>query len=277
LIDNGDGQENTCTRTNGSHEISEDGESTNTATTESSCGWDVSIEVLNHGLFSHTFDNHLLVDQLSYDILGTGARNVNPDSGEEGAGGENEDGVDEGVDWISLNIIQALGRTDVVSKTTDWGRVSRHISVLPFTEESNDEVASELSSQDLSEEIDIGNESSLKDDWNVTSVEKLDWVWLLGTSHLLATQGEFDSESLEIDDHKGDDDGGQEVAEIWCILAIEGLLQSIELVRLGQEEVEKGDDGSLELSTLISSDGNWGEGLPKDGLADVGGDEKGDT
>lgn len=116
--------------------------------------------------------------------------------------------------------------------------MSGHISVLPFTEESNDEVSSELSCQDLSEEIDIGHESSLKDNWNVTSVEKLDWVWLLGTSHLLAAQLEFYSKSLEIDDHKGDDNGGQEVAEIWSILAVEGLLQSIELVGLGQKEVE---------------------------------------
>jgi len=54
-------------------------------------------------------------------------------------------------------------------------------------------------------------------------------------------------------------------------------LESVELVRLGEEEVEHSNDSTLELSALVGPDGNRGEGLPEDLLADVGGDEEGDT
>ena len=74
--------------------------------------------------------------------------------------------------------------------------MSGHVIILPFSEESNNEVASELSSQDLGEEIDVAHEGSLEDDWNVGGVEKLDWIWLSETSHLLGTKTELNTESL---------------------------------------------------------------------------------
>ena len=74
--------------------------------------------------------------------------------------------------------------------------MSSHVIVLPLSEETNNEVASELSSQDLGEEIDVGNEGTLENDWNVGSVEEFDWVWLSETSHLSAAQAQLDSESL---------------------------------------------------------------------------------
>jgi hypothetical protein len=97
----------------------------------------------------------------------------------------------------------------------------------------------------------------LKDDWNVGGVEKLDWVWLLETSHLSAAKAEFDSPSLEVDDDEHNNDGGNKVAKIWGVLPIEGLLQSIELIWLCQQEVEGGNNSSLKFSSLISSNGNW--------------------
>jgi hypothetical protein len=74
--------------------------------------------------------------------------------------------------------------------------MSSHIVVLPLAEEANDEVASELTSQDLGEEVDVRHEGSLQDDWDVRGVEQLDWVWLLEASHLSAGKAEFDTESL---------------------------------------------------------------------------------
>ena len=41
--------------------------------------------------------------------------------------------------------------------------------------------------------------------------------------------------------------------------------------------MEGSDDAALKFSSLVSSDGNWGEALPEDRLANVGGDEKRDT
>jgi len=58
----------------------------------------------------------------------------------------------------------------------------------------------------LGEEINIGNESSLQNDWNVGSVEQLNWIWLSETSHLFGTKTELNTESLEVNDDKNDDD-----------------------------------------------------------------------
>lgn len=109
------------------------------------------------------------------------------------------------MNWILLDVIEALRRTDIVSKSTNWCLMTSHIIVLPFAKESNENVSSELSSQNLCEEVDVGNESSLKDDWDVRSIEQFDWVWLLETSHFLAAQLKLYSETLEVDDNENDD------------------------------------------------------------------------
>lgn len=90
------------------------------------------------------------------------------------------------MDWVLLNIIKALWRTDVVCESTDWCLMASHVIVLPLSEESNNEVSSELTCKDLSEEVNVGNECSLQNDWDVGGIEKLDWVWLLESSHLSA-------------------------------------------------------------------------------------------
>jgi len=59
----------------------------------------------------------------------------------------------------------------------------------------------------LGEEVNIGNESSLQNNWNVRSVEQLDWKWLSETSHLSGTKTKLNTESLEVNDDKDDDDG----------------------------------------------------------------------
>lgn len=117
----------------------------------------------------------------------------------------------------------------------------------------------------------------MENNWNVGGIEKLDWVWLSETSDLSAAEGELNSESLEIDDDEHHNDSGEQVHQVWCTLPVKRLLQGKNLVWLGQKEVEKGNNASLEFSSLVSSNGNWGEALPQDGLANVGGDEKGDT
>jgi len=85
--------------------------------------------------------------------------------------------------------------------------MTSHVIILPLSEKWNDEVTSELSSQDLGEEVNIGNESSLQNNWNVRSVEQLNWIWLSETSHLSGTKTKLNTESLEVNDDKDDDDG----------------------------------------------------------------------
>ena len=56
---------------------------------------------------------------------------------------------------ILLNIIETLWGADIVSKTTDWGLMASHIIVLPLAKETNKDVSSELSGEDLSEEVNV--------------------------------------------------------------------------------------------------------------------------
>lgn len=91
------------------------------------------------------------------------------------------------------------------------------------------------------------------------------------------SESKFNTESLEIDDHKEHNDCGDETAKVRSIFSVERVLDGHHLVGLGQERMEKCDDGTFEFGILLSLDGDRGETLPQDDLADVGGDEKGNT
>lgn len=64
---------------------------------------------------------------------------------------------------------------------------------------------------------------------------------------------------LEIDDNECHYHSGEEVAEVWRVLPVDSLLDTIKLVWLSQKEMEQSDDGSLELSSLVGSNGHWRE------------------
>ena len=82
---------------------------------------------------------------------------------------------------------------------------------------------------------------------------------------------------LEVDDDKDNNNGGEKIWKVWSILSVEGVLNSVQLVRLSKEEVEESDDGTFELGSLFSTDGNRWETSPEDVLADVSSDEKRDS
>ena len=67
---------------------------------------------------------------------------------------------------------------------------------------------------------------------------------------------------LEVDYDEDYDNGGDQVADIGRVLTVESLLDSVELVLFGEQEVEKGDDSSFKLSTLFSSNCDRGERFP---------------
>ena len=62
---------------------------------------------------------------------------------------------------------------------------------------------------------------------------------------------------LEVNDDQDDNDCGYQVGDVRRVLPIECLLDSVKLIRLGQEEVEKCDDGSFKFGTLLCADGDW--------------------
>ena len=105
-IDSGDSEEDTSTRSDGSHEVSGDGEGTNAKSSEGGGGGDVAVEGLDSRLVTVSLDHHLLLLELTGDISGGGARNIDPGLGEESARSQDEDNVDESVERISTNLAE---------------------------------------------------------------------------------------------------------------------------------------------------------------------------
>ena len=100
------------------------------------------------------------------------------------------------MEWISDDVHEVSRGRDVVGETTDGGRVSCHVILLPLTEQVHEEVATELLGQDLREEVEVGHERSLKNDGNVGSVEELDGVWLLVALHPAGRHSDLNAETL---------------------------------------------------------------------------------
>ena len=100
------------------------------------------------------------------------------------------------MEWISLDVKPVSWWTDVVGETSDWSRVSSHVKLLPFSEEAHEEVTLELSVENLGEEVQVGDESGLENDWDVGGVEELDWEWLGESTDLSVLEGQLDTESL---------------------------------------------------------------------------------
>ena len=82
---------------------------------------------------------------------------------------------------------------------------------------------------------------------------------------------------MEVYDDSEDENCGHEVHDVGEVLPVERLAQRPDLVLPGGEQVEEGDDGALELGAAPRVDGGGREALPDDRLADVGGDEEGDS
>lgn len=112
---------------------------------------------------------------------------------------------------ISRDVDPVSWWRDVVGKSSNWSRVASHVELLPLSKEAHEEVTLELAVEHLGEEVEVGDEGGLQNDWNVGGVEEFDWEWLGDTTHLSVLQSQFNSESLEVDDYKDDKDGGQQV------------------------------------------------------------------
>lgn len=108
LVDNGDGQKDTSTTSDGAKEVSEDWEGTNAQTTKGSGRWDVAVELVDHWLISVAAHDHLLLFELLGNILGRWAGHIDPGLREEGAWAEHEDDVDDGMEWIIKHCGEAL-------------------------------------------------------------------------------------------------------------------------------------------------------------------------
>lgn len=280
LIDVGDCQQDTSSRTDSAHEVGKHGESTNAKSTESGSNGDVAVELLNQRFVTVSNHHHLLITELFGNILGRGTRHVNPGLGEQSAGSENESDVEQSVERISGNGGEGTGRRQVVGKSSDGDHLSLSRGVFgnsPLSQQVNENVVGITSVEELRQEVEIGNEGGLQNDGDVGGIEQLDGVGTSGTSLLFVFDGKVDTEALEINDNDEDEDGGHEVGDVGEVLAIEGLLEGANLVVSGDQKVEQSNDSSFEFRSTSSVNSGRAESLPDDGFANVGGDEERNT
>ena len=224
-----------------------------------------------------THHEHLLLLELLGDIARRGAGDLDPGLGEQGARAEHEGEVEDGVKRVRRDVPEAGGRGDVVRQAAHGDELAGALGLLPAAEELDQEVASVALVQQLGDEVEVGHQCGLQDDWHVRRVEELDGVGLLHAAAALGRHGEVDPEALEVDHHEEDQDRGQQVGDVRQVGAVESLLERAHLVAAGEKEVEERDDGTLELGTLSGVHGRGAERLPDDALALVGRDEEGDT
>ena len=224
-----------------------------------------------------TSHNKTLILKLLSNIPWGGSRDLNPSLREDSAGNEHVGNVDCRVDWIQKRISEVKRWRHVVCDSAGSEELGRSLLSLPGTEKTDQKVLRETGVQHLGYEEDVGGEGGLQHDWHVGGVEEADWVGSAGAALAGGLDWNLDAESLEVDDGGEYGKGGQQVHDVWKVLAVEGLMKSALLVWPGGEEVKECDDGALELWSATGVDGGWGEGLPDDGLTDVGGNEKGDT
>jgi hypothetical protein len=178
---------------------------------------------------------------------------------------------------LRLEQIRSNSSLHVVDKTGDGEHLRRALTSLPDSDHLNQKVVAEARVKHLTDEEDVGGKSRLKHDGHVGGVEETDGVGTAHTTLARGLDGDLDAETLEVDDGAEDGDGSDQVHDVGQVLAVEGLLEGKLLVGPCDQKVDKGDDGTLELGTSAGVNGSGRESLPDDRLADVGGDEEGDT
>ena len=218
-----------------------------------------------------------LVLELLGNVTGSRAGNLNPGLGEEGAGHEHERNVDGGVNRVEKSLREVQRGRHVVGNTRRGVELGRALTGLPDSEKLDQQVVREARVQHLTDEEDVGGQSGLEHDGHVRGVEEADGVRAAHATLAGGLDGDLNAEALQVDDGREDDEGGQEVHDVGQVLAVERLVQGALLVGPSQEQVEQGDDGTLELGATAGVDRGGGESLPDDRLANVGRNEKRDT
>ena len=117
----------------------------------------------------------------------------------------------------------------------------------------------------------------MQHDGHVGCVEELDWVGSTLSTEPVRLDGDLNAESLKVDDGGENDDGRDEVHDVGKTATPESLTKCPTLVVPGEEEMEEGNESTLEFRSTAGVDGSGRECFPDDGLADVGSNEERDT
>lgn len=201
LINNSNREQDTSSGSNSTHKISNNGQGTDTHTTEGSGSWDISVQFLDNVGVSVTLEHHVLISELLGNILGAASGDLNPSLGEQSTRGQDERDIEECVEGIRHYLAQVSWWGDVVGETANWDTVATHINVLPLSQQVDQEVGLESLVQDLREEEQVGNQGGLQDNWHVRGVEQFDWIGTSLSTHILVLDSEIHSESLEINNN----------------------------------------------------------------------------
>ena len=161
--------------------------------------------------------------------------------------------------------------------TKEVRRKREKFSYLPNTKHLDENVIRETAEEHLGEDEDVGGQGGLQHDGHVGGVEELDGVGATLSTEPVGLDRDLDAESLKVDDSGENDDGGDEVHDVWKATTPESLAKCATLVVPGEEEVEEGNKSTLEFWSTAGVDGCGGECLPDDGLANVGSNEERDT
>lgn len=276
-VDDGDGHEDTSSASQSAHQVRNDGQQAEDSPTERRSGRDDALELLVHGPFAVTGHDHLLLLQLLGDVARARTGDLDPGLAEQRAGGEHERDVEGGVDGVGERGFEGVRWAHVVRDSANSEKLRGFLQGFPNAQQLDQKVVGEAVVQHLRDDEDLGRKRGLQHDGHVGGVEELDGVDAALAAVAVGFDGDFDAEALEVDDDGEDDDGGDEVHDVGETVAVEGLLESAGLVVPGEEEVEQGDQGTFEFGATAGVDGGGAEGLPDDGLADVGSDEEGDA
>ena len=275
MEDGGDGEENTSTRTNSTQEVSEDSEGTNAHTTEQGSSGDVAVQDVNEGSVTVTLHGQTIITELLGNITSRRARELNPETGDESAGTEHVGDVDDELDGISESLREGVGGIQVVDETTNGAGLL--LIMRPLTEEADNEVVLPTSGEQLRDDHKVGSKRRDNDDGGVGSVEELDGVETLLTTVLGVLDGQFNTETLEVDNNEEDNNSGEEVDNIRETRTVESITEGTDLILTGDQAVEQGDDGTFEFLTTTIIEGGGGEGSPHNRFTDVGSNEQADT
>ena len=277
MVDDGDREEDAGAGADGTHEVGDDREGADAHAAKGGGRGDVPVQDVDNGGITVALHYHLGIAQLLGHIPGGSARDLNPGLGEERAGREDEDEIEDGVEGVVDDLGDGGGGANVVRDASDGDDVATSLGVLPFSQETDKDIGGGTVVEKLGDEVEVGVQGSLEDDGHVGGVEQLDGVGAGLSAVLLILDWEVDPPSLEVDDNEEDEDGRGQVGQVGEVLAHQGLLDGADLVVAGDEKVEEGDDGALELGAAPGVECGRTESLPADILADVSGDEEGDT
>ena len=277
LVDDGHREQDAGAAPDGTHEVGDDGEHADAHPAERGGGRDVPVELLLQRGLAVADHEHLLLLKLLSDVARGGAGDLDPRLGEQSARAQHEGEVEHCVQRIRHNVGKGRGRGDVVRQAADGNELAGALCFLPPPQQLHEEVPAVALEKQLRDEVQVGHQCGLQDDGHVARVEELDGVGLLHAAAALAADGQVHAEALEVDHDQEDQDCGEQVGDVGHVRPVKRLLECAHLVAAGDEQVEQGDDGALELGATAGVHGGGGEGLPDDALALVRGDEQGDA